>query len=86
MQCYVHLLHEGLVIGGMEIYILKHTQQKNKAIFSVFQDSKMLQVSVAALRIWSRLELSYLIQYSCSQIAQKCLTLFWTNPRGHTYL
>lgn len=27
---------EGLVIGGMEIYILKHTQQRNKAIVSVF--------------------------------------------------
>lgn len=51
----------------MEMYILNHSQQRNKAIVSVFQDSKMLQVSVVALRIWSRLELSYLIQYSCSQ-------------------
>lgn len=36
MQCYVHLLHQGLVMGVMEIYILKHIQQRVKAIVSVF--------------------------------------------------
>lgn len=35
----------------MEIYILKHIQQRVKAIVSVFQDSMLLQVSLAALRI-----------------------------------
>lgn len=58
MQCYVHLLHEGMVMGGMKIYILKHTLQKNKDTFSVFQDTELLQVSAYALRIWSKLEVS----------------------------
>lgn len=69
----------------MVICIVNHTQQRNKAIVAVCQDSKMLQVSVVGLRIWSGLKLSYLIQYSCSQIA-RCLTLFWTNPDGHIYI
>lgn len=41
----------------MEIYILKNTQQKNKAVFSELEDSGILQVSVSALRIGSRMEL-----------------------------
>lgn len=39
----------------MEIYIIKNTQQKNKAIFSELEDSRISQVSVAALRLWSML-------------------------------
>lgn len=42
----------------MKTYILRHTPQKNKDILSVFQDARMIQVSAAALRIWSKLEVS----------------------------
>lgn len=42
----------------MKTYILRHTPQKNKDVLSVFQDTKMIQVSAAALRIWSKLEVS----------------------------
>lgn len=58
MQCYVHLLHEGMVMGGMKTYILRHTLQKNKDTISVFQDTELLQVSAYALRKWSKLEVS----------------------------
>lgn len=56
MQFYVHLLHEEMVIGGMKTYILQHTLQKNKDTISVFQDTELPQVSVYALRKWSKLK------------------------------
>lgn len=58
MQCYVHSLHEGIVVGGMKTYILRHSLQKKKDTTSVFQDTELLQVSANALRKWSKLEVS----------------------------
>lgn len=58
MQCYVHLLHEGMVMGVMKTYIFRHPPQKNKDTFSVFQDTELLQVSAYGLRKWSKLEVS----------------------------
>lgn len=58
MQCYVHLLHESMVVGVMKTNILRHTPQKNKDTFFVFQDTELLQVSAYGLRKWSKLEVS----------------------------
>lgn len=44
--------------GHGNLYFKENTQQRNKGIVPVFQDSKMPQVSGVALRMWSKLKLS----------------------------
>lgn len=47
-----------MAIGSMKTYILRHILQKNKDPISVFQVTELLQVSVHALRKWSKLKVS----------------------------
>lgn len=49
--------------GHRKLRFKSIANKEKRVTVYVFQDNKMLQVSVAALRIWPSRELSHLIQY-----------------------
>ena len=85
IQCYVPIIHEGSVLGDMVIYILRHSQQRNKPIVFVLKVARCFRFQL--LPPGHGPDWSSPSQYNA--IVKKkgsCLTLFWTNPRRHSFL